>query len=121
GLLNAGTDLRVGDNDAAGTGTGPTLPVSNFNLTGGTLNATFDDVIIGRFLTGTGNGKGTFTMDAGTVTANTVSLAVSAGTTASATTGTLTQRGGTFTVANGFTEGAGVSGLFVDHGTFTVQ
>lgn len=119
GNVNAATDLFIGDNNPAGsTSTAPTI--STVNLTGGTLNATLDEVVIGRHTTGAGSGKGRLAIDAGTVTATSVLLASAGGTSPANTTGTIDQRGGTFTVSGSVTDGAGVSALNVDGGTLTI-
>lgn len=120
GNVNAATDLFIGVNDSPGTSTAPA--VSTLNLAGGTLNATLDEVIIGRHLTGSGSGKGRLVMDAGTVTAASVALAIAAGSAPNNTTGTIDQRGGTFTISGGVTDGPGATSsvLNIDGGTMTI-
>ncbi|MDF1754814.1 MAG: autotransporter-associated beta strand repeat-containing protein [Verrucomicrobiales bacterium] len=97
---NAATDLRIGFNNTAGTGTAPVL--STLDLTGGTFNATLDDVFIGAHASGNGGGKGALIYDAGTITADRIFLADTdiSGSSAnnSNTTGALTQNGGFLTV-----------------------
>ncbi|TLD72449.1 PEP-CTERM sorting domain-containing protein [Phragmitibacter flavus] len=127
GNLNTATDLNIGTNLSANTSTAPTL--SHLNLTGGTFNATLDEVLIGAYLrggtvmapTGSGSGKGSLTFDAGTVTANLITLARSEGVNPLNTTGQIQMRGGTLTVAQGIVDGGGTSTLLLDGGTATVS
>lgn len=119
GNNGAATNLRIGDNDGGNTSSQPTQ--SHFNMSAGVFNATLGTVDIGRYLgTGTGRGNGLLTMSAGTVTMDTLALAVTNGSNPQNTIGGVTLNGGSITVANGVSRGAGASSLIVDHGTFTV-
>lgn len=116
GLTGAGVDLAIANNYTNATGA-----VGNdiVDLSGGTFNATIDDLIIGRFnYTNAGGIQGTLIMEAGSVTANTVTMAVTNSTSPTNTKGTLTLRGGSFTVYGDVTDGAGTSTLNVHGGRF---
>lgn len=63
-------DLRIGYNN---TDTG-SIATGNVDLSGGTFNATLGEVVVGLHDRGSGGGRGTLTMDAGTVTADTIVL-----------------------------------------------
>ncbi len=52
-------DLFVGFNNAAGTGT---ISIGNMNMSGGTFNATLDELVVGRHASGGGGGQGSFTL-----------------------------------------------------------
>ena len=121
GETGAATDLRLGYNSIS---TGSTA-IGTLDLSGGTFNATLDDVVLGLHNSGNGAGQGTLLMDAGTVTANSVTLAKpsAAGTSSNPqnTTGTLAMRGGTFAVSGDVLDGGGTSALQVDGGTMTVN
>jgi len=107
-------NLFVGDNNTSNTGA---QSQSTMDLSGGTFNATLGQLLIGRFGGGsTGYGRGTLTMDAGVVTADTILLAQGA----SAAQGTLTMRGGNVTVAGNVLDGPGASTLNIDGGTLVV-
>ncbi|MBM4041270.1 MAG: PEP-CTERM sorting domain-containing protein [Planctomycetes bacterium] len=106
-------DLYVANNAAANTGT---HALGTLDLTGGTFNATLDEIIIGRYVgTGTGSGRGTLIMDAGTVTANTLQMAVDTRA-SNTTTGTFTFRGGDLTVG-AVSRGTGVATFDWEGGT----
>jgi hypothetical protein len=112
-------DLHIGYNNSTSTGTNPDL--SHLNLTGGTFNATLDEVVIGHYSAGTGgSGKGRLTFDAGTVTANSITLARTNGTSPQNTTGLLQMNGGTLAVAQGILDAGGVSTLQLHGGTTTI-
>jgi len=108
--------LRIGYN-TSGTATTST---GTLDLSGGTFNATLDEVIIGRHVSTTGKGVGTLTMDAGTVIANSITLAAATGTTPATTTGTLTLNGGTLT-AGSITQGGGTYAFNWTGGTLHVD
>ncbi|MDY0169321.1 MAG: PEP-CTERM sorting domain-containing protein [Thermoguttaceae bacterium] len=115
-------DLFIGVNNNPTTGANPTE--SHFNLAGGTLNATLDSLIIGQYAENPGaggSGKGRFTMSDGTVTANSVVLADSVGSSPKNTTGSLIINGGSFTVANDITTGSGTSAISLAGGTLEVS
>lgn len=116
GRDQAEADLQVGNN---GISTGANS-AGFFEMTGGTFNATLDELLIGRHGTGNGSGKGTFTMDAGTVTVNTVVLANPSvsGTSANPTNtqGTLNLAGGNMFVGN-LSQGNGVAAFNWTGGT----
>ena len=115
GGVGAETDLFVGNNSASGTGTNNN---GVFDLSGGTLNATLDDLVIGSYAgTGSGSGNGEFTMEAGTVTANAVTLASSVGTNAANTDGVLNQNGGDLTVDGSITSNGGSAVYNLSGGT----
>ncbi len=111
--------LRVGINDATGTGT---VGTGTADFQAGRLDAWFDELRLGEFGTGAGGGVGNFLMADGEATASNVVLAVTtAGSTApAATQGNLTLNGGTFTVQNAITDGGGASTLAIRNGTLTV-
>ncbi|MDZ7620675.1 MAG: hypothetical protein U1E05_27040 [Patescibacteria group bacterium] len=113
GKTSGSANLRIADNNSgtsiSGSGT--------LDLSGGTFNATLNQLIIGRRSTGGGTGVGALIMDAGTVSVTSVQLGIG-GTTAS---GTFTMNGGTFNVANGVTSGPGASAINVNGGTVTVS
>ena len=76
GLSGAEADLYIGYCDNT---TGSTLNSGTVNLTGGTFDATLDELVIGYHLypwnhTLSGSGTGTLSFDAGTVTANSVTI-----------------------------------------------
>jgi len=109
GKSGAAADLDIGVNvDSTGANN-----VSLLDTTGATLNATLDQVRIGRQLSGGGSGNGTLTFDAGTVTANDILLAQG-----SRAWGTIRQLGGTMTVSGNITDGGGTSALRIEGGTF---
>jgi len=112
-----GANLYVGLNDAGGTGTATT---SLLDASAGTLNATLNNLVIGRFGSGAGNAKGELRMSAGTVTANSVILGdPGTGTIPLNTAGTITMTGGTFTVAGNVADGRGVATLAINGGAFS--
>ncbi len=100
GKSGAAADLDIGIN-VDGTGTNN---VSLLDTTGATLNATLDQVRIGKQNTGGGSGNGTLTYDAGTITANSISLAEG-----NRSWATIRQLGGTMTVNGNVTDGTGSS------------
>ena len=113
------TNVSIGANNGSYTGTDPAE--SHLNLSGGTLEATLDNLVIGQFTgTGSGSGTGRFTMDAGTVTANAVLLAHSTSQNPVNTQGTLVVNGGSFTVNGNVTGGSGTSSVEVNGGSMTV-
>ena len=121
GISDTKTAVRIGYN-AQDTGTNPSESV--LDLTGGTFNATLSTVEIGRHDRGGGSGKGKLIMDAGTVTADSITLAQvsveGTSSTPSNTTGTLQVNGGAITVSGSVTDGGGVSTINVDNGAMTV-
>ncbi|MDZ7618735.1 MAG: hypothetical protein U1E05_17155, partial [Patescibacteria group bacterium] len=121
GLDSAGTNLLIGANVTAGTGG---TSVGTMDLSGGTFNATLNNLTIGRFdYANEGGAQGSLIMDAGLVTASQVILAQTSAPAASKskTTGTITMRGGTFNVAGSVTDGGGVSTLNLFNGTMNVD
>ena len=108
-LKGAAADLDIGIN-VDGTGTNN---VSLLDTTGATLNATLDQVRIGKQNSGGGSGNGTLTFDAGTITANSISLAEG-----NRSWATIRQLGGTLTVNGNVTDGTGSSQLRIEGGTF---
>ena len=121
GETGADTDLRIGYNSVSTAST----TIGTLDLSGGTFDATLNDVVIGLHSNLGGAGQGSLTMDAGTVTANSVVLAKpsAAGTSdyPQNTQGTLTMRGGDFTVNGDVLDGGGTSTLNVDGGTMTIN
>ncbi len=112
GDTGAATNANLGWNVNGSTGN---QAHGVIDASGATLNAAFGTLNLGRHVGGSGAGIGTLIFDAGTVTANTVALATSTGNSS----GTITQRGGSFTVANGVTE-TQTSTLNIENGQFTV-
>jgi fibronectin-binding autotransporter adhesin len=102
GHTGASTVLRVGDNLATNTGI---TTNSHLNLAGGTFNGNLSTVTLGRHGGGSASATGIITMDAGNVTASSLTLGtphaltMTASATPTATTGTLNLNGGTFAVA----------------------
>ncbi|WP_425619374.1 beta strand repeat-containing protein [Anatilimnocola sp. NA78] len=102
GSTGATTSLLVGNNLAQNTGI---VTSGVVNLTGGTFNGTLSNVILGRHGGGNGSGSGSLTMDAGLVTATSITLgtphalAATASATPANTSGTITLNGGTLSVA----------------------
>ena len=116
GKSGATADLIVGDNSAnTGANVSGTL-----DLSGGYFNATIDELTIGRHNTLTGSSDGNLVMDGGNVTIDTITFATDGGTNPQNTSGILTQNGGAIHVANGISDGAGVSTLNVRGGEFHV-
>ena len=114
--------LLIGTNDNTNTGTNPAE--SHLNLSGGTFNATLGNVVIGQYAgttSGSGSGKGRFTMDAGDVSAASVLLANSVGSNPGNTEGTLVIKGGSFDVAGDVTGGTGNSTIQLQGGAMTVD
>lgn len=121
-------DLRIGYNN---TNTGAATS-GTFNMTGGTLIADLDEIVIGHRSgagTGTGGATGNFTLDAtaNDIRANSLLLGHSNHDSAATTTGTLAMGGGTFAVAGDVTlgsrtgtAGTGTGNLILNGGTFTV-
>jgi hypothetical protein len=107
GKSAAAADLFIGANNS-NTSLNPA--VSHLDTSGGTFNATIDNLQIGTYggTTNSGSGKGLLTMDAGTVTANNVLLAQTAGPNLAGTQGTLALNGGTF-IAGSIARGDGVA------------
>ena len=92
----AEADLLIGDNANPGTGTTPSP--STFDISGASAASmlTLDELVVGRYEgTGAGGGRGEFTMDAGTVIANSIELATSNGSNPGNTFGTINLNGGT--------------------------
>ena len=121
GLSGAEADLRICH---SAYGTGNTI-VDTMDLSGGTFNATLDELMIGIYdQTYTGNCRGTLIMDAGTVTANSVTMAVSRNPDPDGklnTWGTLTMNGGSFAANGPITDGDGISTINVNGGTFAIN
>jgi len=124
GLGGGEADLYVSRNLTNTSGT----VNDKLDLTGGAFNATLDDLIIGYFPHYyRGACRGTLTMDDGTVTANSMSLALTGAAApdyeeyARNTRGTLNFNGGTFTVAGDVTDGNGITTINIGGGTFTVD
>ncbi len=113
GKTSGSANLRIADNNS-GTGVSGS---GTLDLSGGTFNATLNQLVIGRRGSGTGTGVGSLIMDAGTVSAVTVQLGIG-NTTAS---GTITMNGGTFTVTNGVASGPGASAINVNGGAMNVS
>ncbi|MBI1369323.1 MAG: hypothetical protein GC162_11805 [Planctomycetes bacterium] len=114
-------NLFIGYNDV-NTGT---TPVSTFDTSAGTLTASLNQVIISRHGSagGSGNSTATFKMGAGSVTAGSVILAQTSGSSSpTSTKGTLQMvgNGSTFNVTGDVTDGGGSSELFVDQGAMTI-
>jgi len=120
GSDNPGTDLRVGYNNV---NTGSTA-IGIFNMIGGTFNGTLDEIVLGLHSQGSGNGQGTLTMNAGTVTANSLLLAdvsvTGTSTNPASTVGTFNLNGGTLTVGS-ITEGGGTANFNFTGGRLTVD
>ncbi len=120
GKAGSTADLRIGANNGGNTGTNP--DESHLNLAGGTLNASLGSLVVGQYLgSGTGSGRGRFTLGAGTVTANKVLLANSNGVNKLNTTGTLAISGGTFSVANDVVAGSGASTINLSGGVLKAR
>jgi fibronectin-binding autotransporter adhesin len=94
--------LRIGYNDASGTGT---ITTGAVDLTGGSFNGQLSVLTVGFYLgTGGGGGKGTLSMGAGATTLDSLVLANRAGSTSLANnTGTLNLAGGSLTFNSGGT------------------
>ena len=108
GLSGASADLYIGYNDQNTT---TDLSNGNVNLTGGTFNATLDDLVIGYHLypwnhAAVGYGRGKLTFNAGAVTANTATIG----------SGDVLPPDGTYPAP---AHGAGIGSLNVNGGTFT--
>lgn len=115
GKSGAEADLLIGDNAAVGTGTSPVT--STFNLSGASASSvlTLDELVVGRYgSTGVGGGKGSLSMDAGTINANSVVVAFSTGANPGNTAGTINLNGGMINVVNSITNGAGSATLNVN-------
>jgi len=117
GLANAGADLFISHNTNQGTGSVTTEVV---DLSGGTIDATLDELRLGHFTSTTGGSNGQLIIDAGTVSANSISMAVTAGGTPANTSGTLTLNGGTFVVHGPITDGLGTSTIDLNGGTLSI-
>lgn len=117
GRNNDGADLFVGYN-AVTTGS---IANGDADFSGGTFDATLDEIILGYHNAGTGGGNGTLTFDAGTVTANSLTLSQPSATGTSSnpekSVGTLHMRGGALTVDGDVVDGGGVSHAWIDGGT----
>ena len=115
GKTGAAADLRIGAN-ATNTSLNPAE--SHLNLTGGTFNAVIDELTIGTYggTTNTGSGKGRLTMEAGSVSANSILLAQSTGVNPANTTGALVLNGGEL-VAGSITRGTGSASFNFNGGT----
>ncbi len=116
---NNGTtaDLFIGYNDQA------TGAVSNgkFNMSGGTLNATLDQLVIGyKSVGGTGGAQGTLTMEAGTLTANSVVLADRQDSSTGTVAGAINLSGGAF-AAESVTKGIGTANFNWTGGALHVE
>ncbi|QDU28454.1 Hemolysin, chromosomal [Anatilimnocola aggregata] len=122
----ATTTLLIGDNNASGTGVNS---AALMDLSNGTFNGTLGNVTLGRHGGGGGGGSGvgTLTMDAGNVTASSLTLGnpslAGTSTNPNNTAGTLNLNGGTFTVngtiqnSNGAGSAAGTANVNLDGGT----
>jgi hypothetical protein len=116
GKTGAATTLRIADNNVS-TGVNA---VADMDLSGGTFNATLDQVIIARHAAGAGSAVGSLTMDAGNVTANSMTLGLSGGTNPLNTHGTFNLNGGSFAVAGNTVAGAQARGTInVSNGVFS--
>lgn len=116
GRSNPGVNLAISYNHTNATGA-----VGNdlMDLSGGVFNATINELTLGRYAHAlAGGSRGTLIMDAGTVTANTVVMAMTTGTVPANTQGALTMRGGSFTVLGGIEWGKGTSTINVEGGAF---
>jgi len=102
GSSGAAADLKIAN---CWSGTNSSLR-GHMDMTGGTLNATLDDVVIAYDATGPGGtgSVGTLTFEAGTITANSLTIG-DAGT--GLATGTINMKGGDFTVDGNATLGTG--------------
>jgi autotransporter-associated beta strand protein len=118
GRSKPGMNLRLGLNQASGTGT---KGAGTLNARGATVDALLDTLELGSHISGSGHGRGTFIMDAGSATASNVVLAITGGTNPQDTHGNLTIEGGTFTVTDSVTNGNGQGVIRVDHGVMTVS
>lgn len=110
-------NLYVGYNDMQ------TGAVSNgqFNMTGGTLSADLDQLIIGyKSNGGTGGAQGALTMQAGTLTANSILMADRRDTSTGAVSGAINFSGGTLT-AGSVTKGTGTAAFNWTGGTLHVD
>ncbi|MFT5495819.1 MAG: hypothetical protein ACI9TH_001212 [Kiritimatiellia bacterium] len=114
-------NLRAGYNNA-GTAT---QAEGTFDMTGGLLDAQLGSVILGFHGSTTGNGRGTFVMDQGTVDAESVSLAhVGIGGVSVNplnTRGNLIINGGEFRVAGAVVDQGGTSLLQLNQGLFAAR
>ncbi len=106
-------DVDLGFNVTGSTGTNS---VGTLDMTGGTLNATIDQMRLGRHRTGSGSGTGTFTFEAGSVTANSILLGTDNGN----STGTVNFSGGTLT-AGSIASGGGTANFEFTGGTLHVD
>jgi autotransporter-associated beta strand protein len=127
GQTGAATDLFIASNV---TGTG-TIARGNVNLSGGTFNATLDELRIARHGSGSaaGGAVGTLTFDAGTVNVREMVLGQASVSTTNGsndprnTVGTLTMNGGALTVSGGDTIlglNGGIGNLIVNSGTVNI-
>lgn len=113
-----GANLYIGFSDV-GTGVNSTGLV---DFTAGTVNATLNNVVIGRIGGSGGSGSGELRMAQGTIAAASVTLAQVTGgpTTPLNTNGTITMTGGTFAVTGSVLDGGGTSTINLDGGAMTV-
>ena len=95
GRNNAAANLFIGGNDISTSFNS----VGTVDLTGGTVTADLNELVIGRHGQGSGQADGTLTFEAGTITANTITLgdpnATGVSTMPGNTSGTINQNGGT--------------------------
>ena len=120
GIGGAPANVSLGFNNV-GTGTSAK---GVLDTRGGTINADIDRFILGYHGSSSGNGQGTFIMDAGTITAGQIDLALTdqAGTSSADanTTAFIQQFGGIINVTNQVTDGNGTSQIFVEGGNMIV-
>lgn len=120
GLTGSNANVKLGWNNA-GTGAGS---IGLLDTRGGTLNASLDEVILGLHGSGTGSGQGSLYMDTGTVTINTLRMALTdtagSSTADGNTLGAFGVNGGTVAVSGNVEDGNGVSLVYADGGTMQV-
>ena len=120
GLTGAETNLYIANNNLATSVHGS----GKLDMSAGTLNAAFDEVVVGRFGGSTnGSGRGTLIIGDGDVAANVLRLAISNSSNSADLTYGIVQmvhNEGLFMVAGSVTDGGGVGHLQIDAGTFSV-
>ncbi|MDF1754815.1 MAG: autotransporter-associated beta strand repeat-containing protein [Verrucomicrobiales bacterium] len=109
-------DLFIADNNI---GTGAKTKAT-LDLSGGTFNATIDELLISRQSGLTGSATGSLIIGAGTVDVGRVTMATAIGTNPQNTFATLAVYGGSINVSTGVSEGNGNSTIIVADGTMTV-
>ncbi|MGB2820539.1 MAG: PEP-CTERM sorting domain-containing protein, partial [Phycisphaerae bacterium] len=120
GRSGAKADLFIGENITDSGG----IAVGLFDLTGGELDATLRELVLGRHGSGLGGGQGTLIVEDGDVTADSIDMGWPHFTGLSLapqnSVGTLTIRGGDFAVGGDVTTHSGLGVLNLHGGSLTV-